>query len=215
MNNEFKRLLDLSVVDGVFVSSNKSILMKKAEELGMDLIEAQILIENFIHGVLSSQDQSTLDDYDIDDDELIVRLTRYTSVLDKHKVLVQVEPFPRRVKSLSKVEAVFNQGSKALTSIAKNDTIKESIKLIGSRSQIPGGALIGKFVGSTGSSLLNNVAGVVKKELKFNELLELCNRYMVILSLRTTRSEFLALKYSEFKLKIQKAEMAPPRKTLF
>ena len=93
MNEEFNRYLELSTVDGVLVSENTELLLNKAAQLGLDELEAKLMIDKFARLKELQRSQKPTDDYDISDDELVARLSRFTGHLDKVKVTLQMEPF--------------------------------------------------------------------------------------------------------------------------
>lgn len=215
MNEEFIRFLELSTVNGVFSTENTELLLQKAAQLGIDEIEAKLTIDKYVRSINLEQGQKPTDDYDITDDELVARLSRYTSSLDKAKVSLQMEPFPKQLGSLGKVGTAVNESRKVLASLTKNDILSDSFKIIGGSSPLPGGALVGKLAGKGTSSLISKVAGADVRTMKFEDVIELANRYMVILSLRASKNEFLNSKYLEFKTRIQNAQDAPPKKSWF
>lgn len=215
MNEEFNRYLELSTVDGAFINENTELLLNKAAQLGLDELEAKLIIDKFARLKELQRRQKPTDDYDISDDELVARLSRFTGHLDKVKVTLQMEPFPKQLNTLGKMGTAMNEGKKMLASLTKNDVLSDSLKIIGRSAPLPFGALVGKIAGKGASALLSKVAGAETKTMNFEEVLELCNRYMVILSFRSTKNEHLNSKYLEFTTRLQTAAESPPKKSWF
>ena len=91
MNQEFQKLLELAYSDGVLTEAENVLLLKKAKQLGMDEIEAELIIANYQPEQKSA---SPTDNYDISNEELIQRLTSYCKHLRSATSQIQLGPFP-------------------------------------------------------------------------------------------------------------------------
>lgn len=208
---EFMRLLAIAYSDGVVTDAERVLLMKKADQLGIDEFEAELLIENY-QAPSNDEKVRNIDGYDISDDELILRLTRYTGSLGSLKASIQLDPFPVVLTDQGKVGSVINEGRKALSKITKADVLLDAAGVIGKISPMPGGKLVGKIAGKGLSSIANKVAGTETKELKHLEIIELCERYLVILEKRRKVSEYLEEKFKEFQSLVRESKANPPKK---
>jgi len=215
MNQDFKKYLELAVNEGVLSDSNRVLLIKKGQQLGIDEIEVELLIENYLFEQSKKLSEVITDDYDISDDELVIRLSNYTSKLKEYKATIQLDPFPEKLTDKGKVGAALNTGRKALASLTKADILTDSMQLAGKYSPIPGGKFVGKIAGNGLTSIVNKIAGTENKELKNVEIIELCKKYMLILEKRRNKTEILGEKYSEFEEKIKTAELSPPKRKFF
>ena len=81
MIEEFNKYLELAVNDGVISQSNRALLLKKAQQLNIDEIEVELLIDNYLFKESKKFSEVISDDYDITDDELLIRLSNYSSKL--------------------------------------------------------------------------------------------------------------------------------------
>ena len=127
MNQDFKKYLELAVNEGVLSDSNRVLLIKKGQQLGIDEIEVELLIENYLFEQSKKLSEVITDDYDISDDELVIRLSSYTSKLKEYKARIQLDPFPEKLTDKGKVGAALNTGRKALASLTKADILNNKI----------------------------------------------------------------------------------------
>ena len=142
MNQDFKKYLELAVNEGVLSDSNRVLLIKKGQQLGIDEIEVELLIENYLFEQSKKLSEVITDDYDISDDELVIRLSNYTSKLKEYRATIQLDPFPEKLTAKGKVGAALNTGRKALASLTKADILTDSMQLAGKYSPIPGGKFV-------------------------------------------------------------------------
>jgi hypothetical protein len=215
MNEEFIKYIELAINDGVLSETNRLLLTKKAQQLGIDDIEAELFLEKHLFNQAKKSSDAVTDDYDITDDELVIRLSNYSSKLKDYKAIIQLDPFPERLSEKGKVGNALNSGRKALASLTKSDLLTDSLQLAGKYSPVPGGKFVGKIAGNGLSNIVNKIAGTENKELKHTEIIELCKKYMLILEKRKNKSEFLLGKHTEFDDKIRSAELSPPKRKFF
>lgn len=208
MNNEFQKLLELAYSDGVLTEAENALLLKKAKQLGMDEIEAELIIANYQPA--SSAIKS--DNYDISNEELLQRLSSFSQHINSASAQIQLYPFPMLVEGSNKISSSLSTGRKALAAVLKGDIINETLSVAGKTTKVPGGKLAGKLVGKGISGLAKKVAGVELKKLSQQEIIELVESYLVILELRKVSNETLSKKFDYFTQLVQNAKQNPIKK---
>lgn len=206
------KLIALAYSDGVVTDRERELIFKKGTELGFDEIEVELMLENYTSPVAVTSVPEATDDLDITNEELIKRLTRFTSRLGEYKPKIQLEPYPSKVLPDTKSNAILSQGKKGLTSMLKGDTLSKAAALAGTAAPIPGGKFIGKLAGKGVTSMLQKVAGVEERVVDHHELIEIIESYMYILELRKSTSEPLAERFVSYQQAILNAKSNPPKK---
>ena len=209
MNQEFQKLLELAYSDGVLTEAENVLLLKKAKQLGMDEIEAELIIANYQPEQKSA---SSTDNYDISNEELIQRLTNYCKHLRSATAQIQLDPFPMLIDKSNKMSSGISAGRKVLAEVLKGDIISESLSVAGKVTRIPGAKLGGKLVGKGISGLAKKVVGVETKKLNQAEVIALVESYLVILEMRKGQSELLSSKYEDFSQQATMAKENPIKK---
>lgn len=209
MNQEFQKLLELAYSDGILTEAENTLLLKKANQLGIDEIEAELIIANYKP---QKEGLVTTDNYDISNEELIQRLNSYCQHLNSVTAQVQLEPFPMLVDGSSKITSGISAGRKVIAGALKGDIISDSLAMAGKITRIPGGKIGGKLVGKGISGLAKKVVGVESKKLSQKEIIELVESYLVILEMRKDKSELLANKFNDYTQRVTAAKATPVKK---
>ena len=209
MNQEFQKLLELAYSDGVLTEAENTLLLKKAKQLGMDEIEAELIIANYQP---EQKSESPSDNYDISNEELIQRLTSYCKHLQSATSQIQLDPFPMLIDKSNKISSGFSTGRKVLAGALKGDIISETLSVAGKATRIPGAKLGGKLVGKGISGIAKKVVGVESKKLNQDEVIALVESYLVILEMRKGQSELLSSKYEDFSQQVTAAKVNPVKK---
>ena len=213
MKSEFQKLLELAFSDGVLTEAENNLLLKKAKQLGMDEIEAELIIANYSP---TKAEPPKMDGYDITNEELIQRLTRYSSHLTSVKAEIQMDPFPMLIDDSNKISKGLSNGKKILAGALKGDLLSDSLAVAGKFAPIPGGKIGGKLMGKGVSALARKAVGAEVKKLSQKEIIELVESYLIILEMRKDSNEMLGNKYTEITQKIISAKANPAkRKGLF
>lgn len=190
---QFYKLLALALADGELQPNEKVLLLKKAQQLGIDEIEAEMIIE----GELSKLTRSipdTVEESDgflISNEELILRTTKWVYRVAEKTIKVEVEPFPR-LKENTKAYHKYTDEGKAILSKINLSTIGNVAGII------PGVGSIIKVGLTLGGG--NNV-----QKLERKEIVEIADKYLLILELRAMNSEFMQMKFKDLndKYKLQ------------
>lgn len=212
MHPEFEKLIALAYSDGVLTEDEKSLLLRKAAQLGIDEIEAELFITNYRTSEGESNNLQPSDNYDISNEDLLQRLTRYSLHLNSAKADIQMDPFPMIIDGTGKLAKGISSGRKALAGALKGDILSDSLSVAGKFTRIPGGKIGGKIVGKGVSALAKKVVGVETKTLHQKEIIELIESYLVILEMRKGQSELLSGKYEDFSQQATMAKENPIKK---
>jgi len=194
MHPEFERLLKIALSDGIITDKKRAILLRKAESLGMDIDEAEMILESGIPIMTEEENASQaigrVDNYDITDEELLVRCNKWISHCNEVKYIGKVEKFPKASEKLGH-EKYLKMGS----DIAN--------KGIGYISEGISGYNVTE-IASDITSFASGLFGNNKKELKHKQILELAEAYMIILETRATHKAVLKDKYEEMRKKLER-----------
>jgi hypothetical protein len=215
MHPEFEKLTALAYSDGVLTEEEKSLLIKKAEQLGIDEIEAELFIANYQMAEIETPKSSPSDKYDISNEDLLQRLLRYSLHLNSAKAEIQMDPFPMIIESTNKLAKGISSGRKALAGALKTDILSDSLSVAGKFAPIPGGKIGGKLVGKGISALAKKVVGAETKTLNQTEVIALVESYLVILEMRKDQSELLSQKHGDFSRQVNVAKENPIKKKGF
>ena len=182
---QFHKLLALALLDGELHPNEKVLLLKKAQQLGIDEIEAEMIIEGELSKLTKSipDTNEESDGFLISNEELILRTTKWVYRVVEKTMKVEVEPFPR-LKENTKAYHKYTDEGKVIFS-------KINLSTIGNfAGMIPGVGNIIK-VGLTLSGG-NNV-----QKLERKEIVEIADKYLLILELRAMISEFMQMKFKD------------------
>jgi hypothetical protein len=184
---QFYKLLTLALLDGELSSKEKELLLMKASELGMDVIEAEMIIE----GELSKLTKTTTeiieesDGFLISNEELLLRTTKWVNRVSEKSIKVEIEPFPRLKADTKSYHKYTDEGAAILNKI-------NSSKIVNIAGMVPG-------VGSIIKAGLT-IGGVNEiQKIEHKEIVELADKYLLILELRSFSSEFMQTKFKDLK----------------
>jgi hypothetical protein len=182
---QFYKLLALAVADGELQPNEKALLFKKAQQLGLDEIEAEMIIEGELSKLNKpvAEASEDSDGFLISNEELILRTTKWVNRVAEKAIKVEVEPFPRLKENTKAYHKYTNKG-KAILSKINSSTIGNVAGMI------PG---VGGII-KAGLSL-GGVNKVQKIEQK--EIVEIADKYLLILELRAMNSEFMLMKFKD------------------
>ena len=198
---EFKKLLQVAAADGVITDREKELLLKKAESLGIDIIEAELLIENSINNEPNTNSKTPSDGYDISDSELLKRIQKWVDLSLKAKEKVMVEPFPTLVSEATKLSTTLSQGQKAIGQIKDSGIIDAAANVAG---VIPGaGFLTKKIGGAVVNGILGSLSSTKEMKLTNEEIVGTAKQYLLILDQRKQDNSWLSDKYTELKKELE------------
>jgi hypothetical protein len=182
---QFYKLLALALADGELQQNEKALLLKKAQQLGLDEIEAEMIIEGELtklkKSILEPNEES--DGFLISNEELLLRTAKWVNSVSEKSIKVEIEPFPRKKVDTKSYHKYTDEG-KAILSKINSSTIGNVAGMI------PGVGSIIK-VGLT----LGGVNKVQKIEHK--EIVEIADKYLLILELRALNNEFMQMKFKD------------------
>ena len=196
---KLKKLITLALKDGVISDRERELILKKASNLGIDEIEAEMVLEGMIsdheNGIKTEKSvEINPDGYSIEDAELIMRTTKWVNRCSDNKIETKVLEFPKLIADesnfMKKLDGALDVTGNIASKIAKTGI---------------GGAL--KFVPGIGSV----IGGVIDNISDSRELVDLDNKgirelakqYLMILELRSSKNTILANKYTELNAKYE------------
>lgn len=198
---DFQKLLRLAASDGIISEREKELLLSKAEQLGIDPIEAEMLIENFMSDKELDLAKTPSDGYDISDAELLKRIQKWVGLSLKDNEKIMVEAFPLLISEATKLSGTLSKGQKAIDQIKDAGIVDVAANVAGI---IPGGGYLTKKIGG---AALNGVLGALSstKEMKLTneEIVGIAKQYLLILDQRKQDNQWLTEKYSELKQELQ------------
>uniref|UniRef100_UPI0037C0709C hypothetical protein n=1 Tax=Flavobacterium sp. TaxID=239 RepID=UPI0037C0709C len=182
---QFYKLLKLALADGELSIKERELLLMKASQLGIDVIEAEMIIEGEI-SMLNKSLPDTSEESDgflISNEELLLRVTKWVNRVSEKSIKVEIEPFPRLKEDTKSYHKYTDEGTAILNKI-------NSSKIVNIAGMMPGVGSIIK-VGLT----LGGVNKVQKIENK--DIIEITDKYLLILELRSLKNEIMLMKYNE------------------
>jgi hypothetical protein len=182
---QFYKLLKLALADGELSIKERELLLMKASQLGIDVIEAEMIIEGEI-SMLNKSLPDTSEESDgflISNEELLLRVTKWVNRVSEKSIKVEIEPFPRLKEETKSYHKYTDEGTAILNKI-------NSSKIVNIAGMMPGVGSIIK-VGLT----LGGVNKVQKIENK--DIIEITDKYLLILELRSLKNEIMLMKYNE------------------
>jgi hypothetical protein len=182
---QFYKLLKLALADGELSIKERELLLMKASQLGIDVIEAEMIIEGEISMLNKSLPESyeDSDGFLISNEELLLRVTKWVSRVSEKSIKVEIEPFPRLKEETKSYHKYTDEGTAILNKI-------NSSKIVNIAGMMPGVGSIIK-VGLT----LGGVNKIQKIENK--DIIEITDKYLLILELRSLKNEIMLMKYNE------------------
>jgi hypothetical protein len=184
---QFYKLLSLALVDGELSNKEKELLLIKASQLGMDVIEAQMIIEGELSKLTKTVTEviEESDGFLISNEELLLRTTKWVNRVSEKSIKVEIEPFPRLKVDTKAYHKYTDEGKAILNKI-------NSSKIGNIAGMVPGVGSIIKAGLSLGG--VNNI-----QKIEHKEIVELADKYLLILELRSLTSEFMLMKFKDLK----------------
>ena len=153
----------------------------------MDEIEAEMIIEGELSKLNKQipEESEESDGFLISNEELIFRTTKWVNRIAEKSIKVEIEPFPR----LKEDTKSYHKYTDEVTAIVN----KINSSKIGSiAGMVPGvGSIIKSGLTLSG---INNV-----QKLEHKEIVEIADKYLLILELRAINNEFMEVKFIELK----------------
>jgi hypothetical protein len=163
------------------------LLIKKAIKLNIDEIDAELLIIQIKKEIDENKAESDIapnDGFLISNEELLIRVKRWTNYCTESMINVEIEPFPKIKSETNQVElAVFK-----IANMVKSANLSQNA----SKIPIPGASLLTKV----GLSVLGLET---KGKLTHEEIVNIAEKYLLILEMRSSKDPFLKTKYDEYK----------------
>ena len=184
---QFYKLLSLALVDGELSNKEKELLLIKASQLGMDVIEAEMIIEGELSKLTKTVTEviEESDGFLISNEELLLRTTKWVNRVSEKSIKVEIEPFPRLKVDTKAYHKYTDEGTAILNKI-------NSSKIGNIAGMVPGVGSIIKAGLSLGG--VNNI-----QKIEHKEIVELADKYLLILELRSLNSEFMLMKFKDLK----------------
>lgn len=196
---KLKKLITLALNDGEISDREKELILKKASNLGIDEIEAEMVLEGMIsdydNGIKNEKSvEINPDGYAIEDAELIMRTTKWVNRCSENNIETKVLEFPKLIadesKFMKKLDGAIEITGNIVSKIAKTGI---------------GGAL--KFVPGVGGvigDVIDNISDSGElKQLDNKEIRELAKQYLMILELRCSKNTILTNKYTDLNAKYE------------
>lgn len=196
---KLKKLITLALNDGEISDREKELILKKASNLGIDEIEAEMVLEGMISdykNLIKNEKSIEInpDGYAIEDAELIMRTTKWVNRCSENNIETKVLEFPKLIADESKFMKKLD-GAIEITGNIVSKIAKTSI----------GGAL--KFVPGVGGvigDVIDNISDSGElKQLDNKEIRELAKQYLMILELRCSKNTILTNKYTDLNAKYE------------
>ena len=195
----FKRLITLALKDGKITEKERELILKKANNLGIDEIEAEMvllgMISDYGNGIKNEKSvEINPDGYAIEDAELLMRTTKWVNRCSENNIEIRVLEFPKLIadesKFMKKLDGALDVTGNIVSKIAKTGI---------------GGAL--KFVPVVGGvidDVIDNMSDSGElKQLDNKEIRELAKQYLMILELRCSKNTILTNKYTDLNAKYE------------
>ena len=196
---KLKKLITLALKDGKISDKERELILKKASNLGIDEIEAEMVLEGMIsdydNGIKNEKSvEINPDGYAIEDAELIMRTTIWVNRCSENNIEIRVLEFPKLIadesKFMKKLDGALDVTGNIVSKIAKTGI---------------GGAL--KFVPVVGGvidDVIDNMSDSGElKQLDNKEIRELAKQYLMILELRCSKNTILTNKYTDLNAKYE------------
>lgn len=184
---EFYKLLNLALADGELQQIEKELLLKKAKLLGLDEIEAEMIIEGEISKLTKSLEEliEDSDGFVISNEELLLRTIKWINRVSEKSIKVEIEPFPRLKEDTKSYHKYTDEGRAILNKI-------NSSKIGNITGLVPGfGSIIKVGLNLSGVNTI--------QKLEHKEIVEIVDKYLLIIELRAVNNEFMLNKFIELK----------------
>lgn len=184
---QFYKLLKLALADGELSIKERKLLLMKATQLGIDVIEAEIIIEgeiSILNKSLTETDEES-DGFLISNEELILRTTKWVNRISEKSIKVEIESFPRLKEDTKAYHKYTDKASAILNKI-------NSSKIVNIAGMMPGVGTLLKAGLTLGG--VNKVQKIENKEIR-----EIADKYLLILELRSLNNEFIHKKFNDLK----------------
>jgi len=204
VKKEFEEVVRFVFKDGLITEHQMELLFKKAKSLGVDEVDAELIIESIKKDrfELKSVPDCPYDDgFLISNEELLLRVGQWVSRCSENKIKMEVETFPRNAKDTGALDKYLDMASKVGSAI--------NLKGVASALPIPGASLL------VGGAL--SILGMNKtRQVEHNEIVGITEKYLLILELRAPAEPVLNAKFVEFKDKLaEKLKTKSEKKGLF
>jgi len=184
---QFYKLLSLALVDGELSNKERELLLMKASQLGIDVIEAEMIIEGQMLKLNKSKNETSVasDGFLISNEELLLRAAKWVNRISEKSIKVEIEPFPR-LKVDTKAYHKYTDEATIICNKINSSTI---VTIAG---MVPG---VGSII-KAGLTL----GGVNKvQKIEHKEIVEIVDKYLLIVELRSINSEFMLVKFKDLK----------------
>ena len=189
--NTFHTLLNLALTDGELTPIEKDLLLKKAAELGIDTIEAELIIEGELSKITKSnlQTDAETDGFLISNEELLLRTTKWINLIAQKNVKEEIEIFPRLKSQTKNYHKYTDEAASVLKKINSG-----FVGNVAGKVPVVGGLIkVGLSLGGT-----NTI-----QKIDHDAVVKLADQYLLILELRAQNNEFIEKKYQELKNQYQ------------
>ena len=201
---KLKKLITLALKDGKISDKERELILKKASNLGIDEIEAEMVLEGMIsdheNGIKKTEKPVEInpDGYSIEDAELIMRTTKWVDRCSENNIKTKVLEFPKLIADesnfMKKLDGALDVTGNIASKIAKTG-------IGGALKFVPGlGGVIGDVIGNISDSTSDSASLV---NLDNKEIRELAKQYLMILELRSSKNTILANKFTELNAKYE------------
>jgi hypothetical protein len=184
---QFYKLLKLALADGELSIKERELLLMKATQLGIDVIEAEIIIEgeiSILNKSLTETDEES-DGFLISNEELILRTTKWVNRISEKSIKIEIESFPRLKEDTKVYHKYTDQAYDILNKI-------NSSKIVNIAGMMPGVGTLLKAGLTLGG--VNKAQKIENKEIR-----EIADKYLLILELRSLNNEFILKKFNDLK----------------
>jgi hypothetical protein len=197
---KLKKLITLALKDGKISDKERELILKKASNLGIDEIEAEMVLEGMIsdheNGIKKTEKPVEInpDGYSIEDAELIMRTTKWVDRCSENNIKTKVLEFPKLIADesnfMKKLDGALDVTGNIASKIAKTG-------IGGALKFVPG---LGGVIGGVISNISDSTSLV---DLDNKEIRELAKQYLMILELRSSKNTILANKFTELNAKYE------------
>ena len=197
---KLKKLITLALKDGKISDKERELILKKASNLGIDEIEAEMILEGMIsdheNGIKKTEKPVEInpDGYSIEDAELIMRTTKWVDRCSENNIKTKVLEFPKLIADesnfIKKLDGALDVTGNIASKIAKTG-------IGGALKFLPG---LGGVIGGVISNISDSTSLV---DLDNKGIRELAKHYLMILELRSSKNTILANKYTELNAKYE------------
>jgi hypothetical protein len=184
---QFYKLLKLALADGELSIKERELLLMKATQLGIDVIEAEMIIEgeiSILNKSLTETDEES-DGFLISNEELILRTTKWVNRISEKSIKIEIESFPRLKEDTKVYHKYTDQAYDILNKI-------NSSKIVNIAGMMPGVGTLLKAGLTLGG--VNKAQKIENKEIR-----EIADKYLLILELRSLNNEFILKKFNDLK----------------